>query len=90
MYCDSLEGDVGEQRDSREDGGDAAAHVGDEGQNLVVLRIYVRWSSWYVLNREMQTNVERGPLLLKEKRRRTCTFVCQIHFKNMHIVLQFE
>lgn len=33
----SLEGDVGEQRGRGEDGGDAAAYVGDEGQNLVVL-----------------------------------------------------
>lgn len=39
---DSLEGDVGEQRGRREDGRDAAADVGDEGQNLVVLGVDVR------------------------------------------------
>ena len=36
----SLEGDIREQRGRREDGGDATANVGDEGQNLGVLLVY--------------------------------------------------
>lgn len=39
---DSLEGDVGEQRGSRADGRDAAANVGQERQNLLVLWIYYK------------------------------------------------
>lgn len=35
----SLEGDVGEQRDGGEDGRDAAAGVGDVGQDHGVLRV---------------------------------------------------
>lgn len=38
---DSLKGDVGEQRGSGKDGGDAAADVSDEGQDLVVPRVDV-------------------------------------------------
>ena len=36
----SLKGDIREQRGSREDGRDATADVGDEGQNLGVLLVY--------------------------------------------------
>lgn len=59
MCCDSLEGDVGEQRGSREDGGDAAADVGDEGQDLVVLGVYMGYSSRYVL----ETQRERDKII---------------------------
>lgn len=48
---DSLEGDVGEQRRSGEDGGDPTTDVRDEGQNLVVLWVDVGRNPRNVLNR---------------------------------------
>jgi len=52
VTADSLEGDVGEQRGGGEDGGDAAADVGDEGQDPVVLRVDVGRRSGNVLRAE--------------------------------------
>lgn len=58
-YCsrtvDSLEGNIREQRGSREDGGDPAADVADEGQDIVVLFIDGGWSLRDVLKRETAT-----------------------------------
>lgn len=58
-YCsrtvDSLEGDIREQRGSREDGGDPAADVADEGQDIVVLFIDGGRSLRDVLKRETAT-----------------------------------
>lgn len=50
--CHSLEGDVGEQRGGGEDGRHAAADVGDEGQDLVVLGVDVWRRSRDVLRTE--------------------------------------
>lgn len=52
---DSLEGDVREQRGSREDGRDAAADVADVGQNFVVLLIDGGRSPRDVLKRDTAT-----------------------------------
>lgn len=69
---DSLEGDVCEQRGSREDGGDATADVSDKGQNLVVLRVDVRGSSRNVLQIERDTkyNKIRFERVKKEKKKK--------------------
>lgn len=67
--CHSLEGDVGEQCGSGEDGRHAAADVGDEGQDLVVLGVDVWRHSRDVLRTETVQEDETASRLSAARRK---------------------